>query len=194
MAAEIYIGVPKPEYESITGNNINQYFTVDNGSYFFETIKSGDGLLDDGSGIFISNNTGVPYSIATTTLTALTNMDISFIYTYSTETDKDKFTLTVGDTVVEDGVSGPTTTKTYTGSLSMGQKIIFKFQKNSYDADLGTTIDDTCSFSNMRKINEPGSVSIKKVKEIYIGVGVDGVPKKIKEVYIGVGNGIKRTW
>lgn len=121
---------------SITESNIADYFTVANGVYYFQ-----------GSGsTFTSNNARVKGSTASTALTAKQDISVlAFNYSYSSEADYDKFTLKVGGTTVEDGVSGATTNKTYNGSLAKGQTVEFTYSKDSsQDAN-----DDKCTFSNM---------------------------------------------
>lgn len=121
---------------AITESNIADYFTVANGGYYFQ-----------GSGsTFTSNNARVKGSTASTALTAKQDISVlAFNYSYSSEADYDKFTLKVGGTTVEDGVSGATTNKTYNGSLAKGQTVEFTYSKDSsQDAN-----DDKCTFSNM---------------------------------------------
>ena len=140
-----YIGVLTeiPIYETqiqnksttITAYNISKYFTVSNDSYYFKCSGS----------TFTTTNGGIANSTATTTLTALKDMDISFSYSYSSEANYDKFTLKVASTTVENAVSGATTTKTYTGSLTTGQTITFTYAKDGSQ----NTNDDKCTFSNM---------------------------------------------
>lgn len=121
---------------AITADNIGDYFTVANGSYYFK-----------GSGaVFTSNNAGKASSTASTVLTAKQDISVlAFNYSYSSEAKYDKFTLKVGGTTVEDGVSGATTNKTYSGSLAKGQTVEFTYSKDSsQDGN-----DDKCTFSNM---------------------------------------------
>lgn len=121
---------------AITESNIADYFTVANGGYYFQ-----------GSGsTFASNNARVAGSTASTVLTAKQDISVlAFNYSYSSEANYDKFTLKVGGTTVEDGVSGATTNKTYNGSLAKGQTVDFIYSKDSsQDAN-----DDKCTFSNM---------------------------------------------
>lgn len=121
---------------AITESNIADYFTVTNGSYFFK-----------GSGsTFTSNNAGVGNSTASTVLTAKQDIAVlAFSYSYSSEQDYDNFTLKVGGTTVEDGVSGATTNKTYNGSLAKGQTVEFTYSKDRTQ----NSNDDKCTFSNM---------------------------------------------
>ena len=126
-----------PQSVAITASNISEYFTVTNGSpYYF----NGQG------NVFTTNNAGVNRSTATTTLTAKQDIsEISFDYSYSSEQNYDKFTLTVAGSTIENGVSGTTTAKSYNGSLASGQTIEFKYVKDS----LVDKNDDECTFSNM---------------------------------------------
>lgn len=121
---------------AITADNIGYYFTVANGSYYFE-----------GSGaVFTSNNGGKANSTATTVLTAKQDISVlTFNYSYSSEQSYDRFTLKVGGTTVEDGVSGATTNKTYSGSLAKGRTVEFTYTKDSSQ----NSNDDKCTFSNM---------------------------------------------
>lgn len=121
---------------AITESNIADYFTVANGVYYFQ-----------GSGsTFASNNAGVDGSTASTALTAKQDISVlAFNYSYSSEANYDKFTLKVGETTVEDGVSGATTNKTYNGSLAKGQTVEFTYSKDSSQ----NANDDKCTFSNM---------------------------------------------
>lgn len=121
---------------AITADNIGDYFTVANGSYYFK-----------GSGaVFTSNNAGKASSTASTVLTAKQDISVlAFGYSYSSEAKYDKFTLKVGGTTVEDGVSGATTNKTYSGSLTTGQTVEFTYAKDSSQ----DKNDDKCTFSNM---------------------------------------------
>lgn len=128
MAKKVYIGAPTSVTTpgatttySITASNISTYFTVSNGSYYFA-----------GSGsVFTSNNAGVKSSTATTTLTAKKAGTLSFDYSYSSESKYDLFTLVVKGTIVEDGVSGSTTTDSWSGSIAVGDIISFTYEKDS---------------------------------------------------------------
>lgn len=121
---------------AITADNIGDYFTVTNGRYYFK-----------GSGaVFTSNNAGKASSTASTILTAKQDISVlAFGYSYSSEAKYDKFTLKVGGTTVENGVSGATTNKTYSGSLAKGQTVEFTYTKDSSQ----NANDDKCTFSNM---------------------------------------------
>lgn len=120
---------------SITTSNISTFFTVSNSSYYF----AGSGST------WTSNNKGVKSSTAQTTLTALKNMKVTFSYSYSSEASYDKFYLTVAGTAIKNGVSGSTTTGSYTASLTAGQTIIFKYTK---DGSVNKN-NDCCTFYSM---------------------------------------------
>ena len=121
---------------TITAANISDYFTVTNGTYYFA-----------GSGsVFTSNNSGKSSSTASTVLTAKQDISVlAFNYSYSSEAKYDTFTLKVGGTTVEDGISGTTTNKTYNGSLAKGQTVEFTYSKDRSQ----NVNDDKCTFSNM---------------------------------------------
>ena len=126
-----------PIVVNITASNISEYFTVNNSSsYYF----NGQG------NVFTTNNKGISSSTASTILTAKQDIsEISFDYSYSSERPYDKFTLKVAGSFIENGVSGPTTAKSYNGPLTSGQTIEFKYIKDS-SVDKN---DDKCTFSNM---------------------------------------------
>lgn len=191
MAKAAYIGIPTafPVYKeetktiAITAANVAQYFTVTNGSYYFA-----------GSGnVFTSNNGGVNSSEATTTLTAKVDISsLSFRYSYSSEQNYDKFTLTVGGTTVESAVSGATTTKSYSGSLKAGQSIVLTYAKDSSQSNN----DDKCTISNISitaKVRTQTGTETKlvarKVKRQHMGV--NGVARNVKTGLIGV-SGVAR--
>lgn len=190
MAKKVYIGAPTSVTTpgatttySITASNISTYFTVSNGSYYFA-----------GSGsVFTSNNAGVKSSTATTTLTAKKAGTLSFDYSYSSESKYDLFTLVVKGTIVEDGVSGSTTTDSWSGSIAVGDIISFTYEKDSSQ----DKYDDECAFSNMKlAVQGAGTTSTKqsiarKVKAQYIGVSSKA--RKVKKGYIGVG-GVARPF
>lgn len=184
--AKTYIGadIEVPIYNegtvNITTSNVNDYFTITNGSYYF----AGSGST------FTSNNKHVSSSTATTTFTAKTDMtNLSFTYCYSSESSFDKFTLTVGSTTVANALSGYTTTNTYSGSLKTGEKIVMKYSKDGS----GDSYNDECYVSNISfksKVQtgtEQKSNVACEVKNLYIGV--NNVARKVVKAYIGV-NGV----
>ena len=190
MATGIYIGGSMPKYVTttetinITAGNISAYFTVSNNSYYF---------VGNGS-VFTTNNGGVANSTAKTTLTAKQNMsNITFNYSYSSEANYDKFTLTVAGTVIENAVSGATTTKSYSGTLSAGDTIIFQYAKD-VSADRN---DDKCTFSDITisitTQEQDGFTDnvAKIVKQGYLGH--EGVAKRIAAGYIGK-EGVARSF
>jgi len=94
--------------------------------------------------VWTSNNGGVNSSTAQTTLTAKQACTVSFDYSYSSEANYDKLTITVGSTTVANALSGATTHKSYSGSLASGAAIVFKYAKDGSQ----NTNDDRCTFSN----------------------------------------------
>lgn len=122
--------------ETITENNVDSFFSVANGTYYFAPKD----------GVWTSNNSGVKSSTATTTFTAKSSMPVSFDYSYSSEAKYDKFTLVVAGTTVEDGVSGATTLKSYSGNLTAGQIISLTYSKDSSN----DSNDDKCTLSNFK--------------------------------------------
>lgn len=175
-----YVGVVTeiPVYEestntvSITADNISEYFTVTNGSYYFK-----------GSGsVFTTTNGGVDSSTAKTILTAKQDISsLTFNYSYSSEEKYDKFTLKVGGTTVENAVSGATTSKSYSGSLLSGETIEFFYAKDGSQ----NSNDDKCTFSAM---------VITAVLREQTGVDIRPVARKIKRAYIGVGGVARPCW
>ena len=122
--------------EPITEDNVNEFFDVTNGTYYFAPSK----------GVWTSNNGGVQSSTATTTFKAKSAIPVSFDYSYSSEANYDKFTLTVAGTTVENGVSGATTSKSYSGNLAADQTIVLTYSKDSSN----DTNDDKCTLSNLK--------------------------------------------
>ena len=124
------------------GSLVEQCFEITNGTPYYFTY--------DGTS-FVSNNTGVGSStmvnvVATTTLTALCDVTISFDYSYSSEKDVDKFTLRVADKIIVDKVSGATTTgKVTSAHLNKGDTIFMEYSKTNYYHEN----DDKCSIYNI---------------------------------------------
>ena len=156
----------------ITASNISNYFTVSNGSYYF---------ADDGSGEFTTTNGGVNSSMATTYLTAKANMTVSFTYSYSSEASYDKFTLAIAGTVIENAVSGSTTSKTYTGTLSAGQVIAFEYSKDTSQH----SYNDECKFYDM---------TVTTTGQVQTGSEFKEVARRIKKAYIGIGGKARPCW
>ena len=185
MAKGAYIGVVTDVHSYESDEDLNtsflaNWFTITNGDYYFEA--------EDEMTEFVSNNSGVKNSTATTTLTAKYNCDIEFHYYYSTEEDFDKFSLVIAGNTIENKVSGERTNKSWIGSLTAGQSIVLTYTKDSST----NSNDDKCGFSISmirRLTSTTRKPAARKVKNIY--VGVDGVARRIKKGYIGVG-GIAR--
>lgn len=159
------------EKVGINTGNISDYFEVTDGAYKFA-----------GSGsVFTSNNYHITNTTASTVLTAKQDISaLSFDYSYSSEKNYDKFTLKVGGTVVENAVSGATTSKSYSGSLTKGGTIEFTYSKDSST----NSYDDKCTFSNM---------SIQVIGRTQIGTEQKSLARKVAKGYIGVG-GVARPF
>jgi len=127
-----------------------------------------------------SNNGGKASSTAQTTLTAKQACTVSFDYSYSSEANYDKFTLTVGAATVENAVSGAATSKSYSGSLASGGAIVFKYAKDgSQDKN-----DDCCTFSNFTvKVGEGPAVLLNSQNIGTYFTVVDGTYKFVPEDY-----------
>lgn len=119
---------------------------------------------------FVSNNYKKDNSTATTTLTALQDVKISFDYSYSSEQNYDKFTLIVAGKTIENNVSGSTTTKTFSGQLLKGETIFLQYTKSS----LNSRGDDRCSIFN---------IDINPIPHLNVGNMVDPIPPFISPYF-----------
>ena len=154
--------------DTITYSNINDFFEVTSDPLYYFTSNA---VLNT---IFKSNNSGAANTTAKTTLKALYDMTLSFDYSYSSEANYDKFTLAIAGTVVENGVSGSTTNKSWSGTLTAGQEISFTYSKDGSQ----NKNDDQCTFSNM---------VVSCTKRIQTGTEQREVARRIKKAYIGIG-------
>lgn len=150
--------------ETMTASNINEFFTVNNGNYYF----AGNGS------VFTSNNGGINNSTAQTELTALFDMTVSFNYSYSTEPNYDKLTLIVGTTTIENGVSG-VNNKSHSCTINAGDVIKFTYAKDNSTH----TNADKCTFSNM---------VVTCNKKTLVGTVRESRARNLKKGYVGVGN------
>ncbi|WP_298030302.1 hypothetical protein [uncultured Dysosmobacter sp.] len=128
--------VVKQFTETVTEANVASYFDVSNSTYYFAGAD----------GVWTSSNGGKQSTTASTVFTAKQAMDVRFAYSYSSETNYDKFTLKVAGTVVENAVSGATTSKTYAGTMAAGDKIELKYTKDSSN----DKNDDRCTLSALQ--------------------------------------------
>lgn len=126
--------------EYLTTSTIGSYFTTSNSSYYFAGSSS----------TWTSNNAGISPSTAQTTWTASAAISGTVYYTYSSEANYDKFTLTVGGTTVCSAVSGATTSGSYAFSLSSGQTIVAKYAK---DGSVNKN-DDKCTIRIARNYSK----------------------------------------
>lgn len=143
QAARELLKLPKySQIVKITPDNIDDYFTVTNGSkYYFKY---------DGNGSYVANNKSSIYGSdvhgksATTTLTAQKTMTVSFTYKYVSDT-LDEVSIKVGDTYIVYGKYG-TGGGTYTGTIAEGETIRFIYTK---DKQGGEAYGEICSFSDL---------------------------------------------
>ena len=157
-----YIGI-KEGFEEVMINNSNltDYFDVSNDLYGF--------IWNDTDNAFVSNNSGIQSSTATSTWTALYNLNnVNFNYSYSSESSYDKFTLIIAGNTIANAVSGNTTIKSWSGNLSAGDTIQLIYSKDSSQ----NSNDDKCK--------------IYDINFLYEGENCKDVARKIKKVYIGI--------
>lgn len=190
MGKAINIGVATefPIYTTTTETK-NVDITHDNITTCFDVMHNTYGFVLGSGGTFKTSNGGVNDSTARTWLTALYDMTISFTYSYSSESNYDKLYLYVNGTTVENGVSGPTTTKSYSGTLPKGKQIEIVYTKDSS----ANKNDDECTFSNMKvsytiSNTFQSGTDIREVarlgKKLFIG-DTSGKARKVKKVWIG---------
>lgn len=115
--------VTKDVETKVTPSNISKFFDISNSGYYF---------TGDANGLYKSNNKGRNSTTAQSTWKAKKRIKgLSFSYKVSSESNYDKYTVTVGGTTVANNISGNGTTKIYTGSLSSGASIVLKYVKDS---------------------------------------------------------------
>lgn len=177
-----YVGVKTrlPVYETtgekvtITVDNISEYFTVTNSTYYF----SGS------SGTWTSNNKAVGSSTAQTVLTLKSDGKVSFNYTCSSETNYDKLTITttIGGTTTTrvNAVSG-VKSGSLSYSMSAGDSITFKYTK---DSSVNSN-SDICTFSNL---------SHDTTQEVFVGYEEKDLAKKVWRAYVGVNGKAKLAY
>lgn len=110
-------------YTIITSSNYTSYFSVSNNSYYFTPNTSGH---------WTATNLGVNSSTATTTWTCASTGIYIIYYYYCSETNYDKFSLTVDGTSVVSNVSNSSgTSSSYSAYLSSGDTIVATYSKDS---------------------------------------------------------------
>lgn len=123
-----------------TTSDAAQAFDMADGDYGFKLVD----------GEYVSDNKGKYNTTATSTWTARYDMErVSFKYSYSSESGGDKFTLTVAGETIEDGVSGATTVKAWSGTLKKGDTIVMQYAKDNGLADY----DDQCKVYDVLVLN-----------------------------------------
>ena len=174
--SKMYIGVKEetPIYSdgeliTLDNTNISEYFSITDGTYGF--------VWNDTDNAFSSNNGGVHNSTATSTWTALKDMkNITLNYSYSSETNYDKFTLTIAGKTIANAVSGATTIKSWSGDILTGQTIVLTYKKDGS----ANSNDDKCKIYD-----------IKYDTRVFLGTKVEELARTVKKAYIGV-NGIAK--
>lgn len=132
-----------------------------------------------------ANNLGMNGSTATTTLTAKMNIsNLTISYSYVTEQNCDKFTLTAAGNTILNAVSG-TQSGSWTGSISAGQSISLTYTKDSSLSASGENVSVTL------QVPESTSVMSRTINKIYIGAS--NLAHQVKRAYIGVG-GLAKLW
>lgn len=115
---------------NITSNNFSTYFSRAISSYHF---------VPDTNGTWSANNLAVDSSTAQTILTCVTAGYYQFVYSYTTEQNFDKFTLTVGGTTVVSAVSG-TNNGTYSKYLNVDDEVMMTYAKDSSASVSGESV------------------------------------------------------
>ena len=172
MAKAMMLGVSKSGQEvvNITADNIERYFTVTNGTYFF----AGSG------GVFTSNNKGVNTSKAETTLTAKYPCIVSFDYSVDAES-YDKLYIYHNDGTVINGLGG-TSSNGMSLALAVGGTIKFVFEKDSSVS----SNTDVATISNIEfMMNNSADVARNVIKQ---NIGVSNVARNVKTGWVGVSN------
>lgn len=148
MSKGQYIGVNSPIIEkqtiTVNENNINGYFDVNNGDTYY--FKMSGGVL---------TSIGGTSQTATTTLTALWDMPVSFDYKVSSESGYDIFTVTVAGTSIA-SISGEKSSS-WSGTLKAGEQIELKYEKDRS----GSQGDDAATVSNLKVTSLPVSAGAK---------------------------------
>lgn len=148
MSKGQYIGVNSPIIEkqtiTVNENNINGYFDVNNGDTYYFKMSGGE-----------LKSVGGTSQTATTTLTALWDMPVSFDYKVSSESGYDIFTVTVAGTSIA-SISGEKS-GSWSGTLKAGEQIKLEYAKDHS----GSQGDDTATVSNLKVTSLPVSTGAK---------------------------------
>ena len=174
MAQGIYVGVntPTPVYETTIGDvTINSSNMED---YFDVTTSGTYGFMWNGSD-FISNNKGKDGTTAKTILTAKVDMNISFAFGVSSESNYDEFTIIFNEGYIDaaDEISG-TKSGSYKDTLKTGQTIELIYSKDGSSA----SGSDAAWIKNIVLSN----VEIKTIT----GYEYKDVARKVKKAYVGI--------
>ena len=171
MAIGAYIGVPKKaivtgEQIEITGGNINEFFNVTNGQYYFEYSEdsSTECINNNPAGTALNISLGNGY-YAETQLVALFDMEVSIRYGCFLKNAKEYFTIAVGGTSVVRVQTTSATTETYTVSIKQGDLVSLKYYGITKTAVyVGITV------AKQEESTEGSTVEVaRKIKCAYVG-------------------------
>ena len=166
-------------YTGITTNNYSNYFTISNGSYYFNPDSYGD---------WSANNLGQNSTTATTTWTCTSGGTYRLTWTYVTETRYDKLTVKANGTTYADAVSGnssdsvtvnltngATIEATYSKDSSQsasGEKAVLKIEKQ--DTNTTWSYGSSTSYSGGKGGYSVGTLTLKNPSTIYVNAGGQG--------------------
>lgn len=175
----MYIGINgQPGPVNITSKNLSRFFTIENGTYYFELTENNT---------LVSNNVGIFTSTAQTDFIAKINLIFNFSFTTDTQLG-DKFSIRLDGVDVVSNISGESS-NTQSISMSSGQRLSFIYNKDD-DDDSEASPADTCTILSMVVTPTSNYEAAREMKNAYIGV--DNVARKIKSAYIGDPNGVAR--
>ena len=108
----MYIGINgQPGPVNITSKNLSRFFTIENGTYYFELTENNT---------LVSNNVGIFTSTAQTDFIAKINLIFNFSFTTDTQLG-DKFSIRLDGVDVVSNISGGNS-NTQSISMSSGQR------------------------------------------------------------------------
>lgn len=166
-------------YTGITTNNYSNYFTISNGSYYFNPDSYGD---------WSANNLGQNSTTATTTWTCTSSGTYRLIWDYVTEQRYDKLTIKANGIVYVDAVSGSSSGSTIV-NLSNGATIEATYAKDSSQSEIrekailkiekedtttSWSYDSFTSYSGGKGGYSIGILTLKNPSTAYIRIGGEG--------------------
>lgn len=181
-------------YTGITTNNYSNYFTISNGSYYFNPDSYGD---------WSANNLGQDSTTATTTWTCTSSGTYRLTWDYVTEQRYDKLTIKANGTVYADAVSGSSSGST-TVNLSNGATIEATYAKDSSRSETrekavlkiekeNTTTSwsygSSTSYSGGKGGYSVGTLTLKNPSTIYVNAGGQGLSNNTTSSNVTVSGG-----